>query len=162
GTLADGVPQSTTQPLSAGGVRWFSFSLATGIDGTSPSPRTYLDIDTEGSVIGDTTIALYRADGTLVAGDDDSGSATLSQLSFGRGTRPPVSDGLPYDGRNGNTLAAGTYFIAVAEHPVIFGSSFTVICTGGTDANDITVNIRRGVQSPIVCGPITSSIDGHA
>ena len=80
----------------------------------------------------DTEIGLYRADGTLVASDDDDGSGLLSQLSFGASfpTRPPVGNGAAYNGRDGN-LPAGTYYLSVSG----FNSTFGASCWGVTSTS---------------------------
>ncbi len=156
-------PVTSTQPLSVGGVAWFKFVLDTPVDGATPTPREFLDIDSEGSQIFDTMIALYRDDGsgTLVTVDDNDGSGNLSQLSYGRGTRNPVFDSLPYNGRDGLTLTAGTYYLAVTEFAATFGNNFIVFFNTGTSSGDVSVNLRRGVQSLIVCGPINNPANNH-
>lgn len=156
-------PVTNTQTLSSGGVVWFKFILDTPVDGATPAPREYFDIDSEGSSIFDTMIALYRDDGsgTLVTSDDNDGSGNYSQLTYGRGTRDPVFDSQPYNGRDGLTLAAGTYYLAVTEFAATFGNNFVVFFNTGTSTGDVTVNLRRGVQSLIVCGPINNPANNH-
>jgi len=156
-------PVTNTQTLSSGGVVWFKFVLDTPVDGATPTPREYFDIDSEGSSIFDTMIALYRDDGsgTLVTSDDNDGSGNYSQLTYGRGTRDPVFDSQPYNGRDGLTLAAGTYYLAVTEFAATFGNNFVVFFNTGTSTGDVTVNLRRGVQSLIVCGPINNPANNH-
>jgi hypothetical protein len=146
---------------AAGGVKWFQFNLDSPIDRAN---REYVDIDTEGSVIGDTVMALFRDDGTgtLVGTDNDSGSALLSQLSYGRGTRDAFLDSNLYDGRNGATLAAGTYYVAVAEAPASFGTNFIVWLNGGLNTGDVTLSVRRGIMSNIVAGPIVNPSNGNS
>jgi hypothetical protein len=154
-------PITSTQPLTAGGVQWFKFVLPTAINSANPI-RNYLDIDTEGSVIANTTMALFRDDGsgTLVKADDDDGSGTLSQISYGRGSRAAVSDGLAYDGRDGATLVAGTYYVAVTEASATFGNNFIVFFNTGTNAGNVTLNLRTGQQSPLLAGPINNPANG--
>lgn len=155
-------PVTSTQLLSAGGVRWFKFSVPTTIDAANPI-RTYLDIDTENSDLPNTVIALFRDDGsgTLVTSDNDDGSFEWSQLTYGRGTRPAVFDGLAYDGRDGATLAAGTYYLAVTEHAATFGNNFVVFFNTGTSTANVTVNIRSGFQTPIIHGPVLNPANDH-
>ncbi|MGQ0627768.1 MAG: DVUA0089 family protein, partial [Phycisphaerales bacterium] len=158
GALGTDAQANTTVAIAAGGVGWVRFEVtAPGVD---TAARSFIDIDTEGSGIPDTVIGLFRDDGsgTLVAVDDDSGSGDLSQLTFGRGTRNQILDGLPYNGRNGATLAPGVYYLAVAEFSVSYGNNFIAFFTTGTTAGDIAVNIRRGNQPPpppsILFGPV--------
>ncbi|MBK8267226.1 MAG: hypothetical protein IPK83_02520 [Planctomycetes bacterium] len=155
-------PVSSTQALSSGGVQWFKFSVPTTIDAANPN-RTYLDIDTENSELADTTIGLFRDDGsgTLVSSDNDDGSGAWSQLTYGRGTRPAPGDGLPYNGRDGTTLAAGTYYLAVTEFAATFGNNFIVFFNTGTNVGNVTVNIRSGFQTPIIHGPVTNPANDH-
>ncbi|MGH7132972.1 MAG: GC-type dockerin domain-anchored protein [Phycisphaerales bacterium] len=166
GTLVDGVAAVSTQSLAPNQVRWFRFVAATDVVRTS---RHYLDIDTEGSTVADTTIALYRDDatGTLVTTDNDDGSGTLSQFSYGSTTaRPAVGDGLAYNGRDGaNTITAATYYLAVAQNPAAFGANFAFIATG-PGAGNVSIRIIRGITPPpvptVVAGPIVNPTNGHS
>lgn len=152
---------NNTQPInSAGDLAWFRFVLPNPINAANPT-RTYLDIDTETSAITNTIIALFRDDGTLVSTDNDDGSGLYSQLTFGRGTRVAVGDGLAYSGRDGATLAAGTYYLAVAESNVTFAAGFIAAFPSGISTGNVTVSLRTGVQSPIIAGPINNPANGH-
>ncbi len=152
---------SSTQPIAvAGGVTWFRFDLPVAIAAANPT-RTFLDIDTETSAITDTIIALFRADGTLVGTDNNDGSGTYSQLTFGRGTRAAVGDGLAYSGRDGATLIAGTYYLAVGESNLVFATGFIAAFGSGPSTGNVTVSLRTGVQSPIIAGPINNPANGH-
>src|SRR5262249_4301692 len=103
--------------------------------------------------------------GTLVSQDDDDGSGTYSQLSYGRGTRGAVGDGVAYNGRDGTTLTAGTYYLAVTEHQATFGNNFIVFFNTGANTGTVHVNINRGTMPPpsltLIAGPITNPTDGH-
>jgi len=167
GTVASGNSVTNTQALASGGVQWFKFNIPANIDGNNPT-RLYFDIDTEGSVIANTVIGLFRDDGsgTLVGTDDNDGSGNLSQLTYGRGSRAAVGDGLAYNGRDGlNTLTAGTYYLAVTEASATFGNNFIVFFNTGTTAGDVTVNLRSGFQGPIIYGadpnPVINPANGH-
>ncbi len=153
---------SSTRPLTAGGVQWFRFTLDSTVNTID---RAYLDIDTENSAVANTVIGLFRDDGSVVATDNDSGSALFSQLTFGRGTRPAPGDGNPYDGRNGGSLAAGTYYLALTENAASFGPNFTVFFNTGQTAADVTVTVVRGIEPPpaptIVVGPVTNPANNH-
>ncbi|HYE61048.1 MAG TPA: hypothetical protein VD997_03545 [Phycisphaerales bacterium] len=117
----------------------------------------YLDIDTEGSTIN-TAIAIFDSEGNVIAQNDDSGSGTNAQLSFGMGRRAAVGDGEQYDGRhwndNGATpvlgLAAGTYWIAVVPSdtasPAAFSAGFTAI-PGGTATGAATLRVRTNAST---------------
>lgn len=62
----------------------------------------------------DSQLGLYNCLGNRVAFDNNSGPGNLAQLSFGapRAPRPPIGDGLPRSGQNGN-LPEGEYYLAV-------------------------------------------------
>ncbi len=153
---------TATRAVGPGEVRWFRFALDADIAAAS---RTYLDIDTEGSTLADTIIGLFRDDGsgTFVLSDDNDGSGTLSQLAFGRAARKPVGDGLTYNGRDGANLAAGTYYLAVAQPTVAFGSNFVVAFTTGSGSGDVTVKIRRGTMPEnVFFGPVVNPANGNS
>ncbi len=164
GTIGATPVTATSSINTAGEVRWFRFTLDAAVNTAN---REYLDLDTEGSGIFDTVMGLFRDDGTgtLVATDNDSGSQLQSQLSFGRGTRDPFEDSNAYDGRNGGTLAAGTYYVAISENPALFGNNFVVWLSGGTNTGTVNLNVRRGVMPPptptIVAGPILNPANGN-
>jgi hypothetical protein len=148
---------------SPGATQWFRFNLPTPIASVD---RTYLDVDTEGSGIANTVIGLFRDDGngTLVSTDDEDGSGSYSQLSYGRGTRNAVGDGVAYNGRDGGTLAAGTYYLAVTEATATFGTNYIVFFNTGTNTGPVTVNIGRGTMPApsltLIAGPIHNPLNG--
>jgi subtilisin family serine protease len=146
---------TTSASLAPGQVRWYTFTLATPIDASTPN-FTFLDIDTEGSLLtqspptstdNDTMLAIYRSDGTLIAVDDDDGSNLLSQLTFGAShpARAPVGNGQPYDGRDGAFLPAGTYHLAVTGYSAsaVFADGF-VASSAHARSGTIQLNLRRG------------------
>ena len=130
---------TTTFALAAAQVKWYKFTIAEN----AVSPGKYLDIDTETSVVTDTEIGLYRANGHMVATDDDDGTDMLSQLTFGDvGPRPAVGNGLAYNGRDG-ALVAGTYYLAVGGFNSTFGDGFAVTSTSTRTGN---VTVRFGTN----------------
>jgi|GEM_PF-1025375 len=147
---------------AAGETQWFKFEVPSNIASVD---RTYLDIDTEGSSIGNTVIGLFRDDGsgTLVSTDDEDGSGSWSQLSYGRGTRNAPGDGLAYNGRDGATFPAGTYYLAVTEATAAFGNNFIVFFNTGTSTGPVTVNIGRGTMPAptltLIAGPINNPVN---
>jgi hypothetical protein len=126
---------------AAGNISWFKFALPEDV--TSNNNR-YLDMTTQGGGIVDPEIGVYRADGTLVANDDDGGPGLQSQLSFGTGGRPANGDGLPFNGQHGNLSAASFYYVAIGAFNTTFGfSDFNVTSTGAATGST-QVNIRWG------------------
>jgi hypothetical protein len=153
---------SKVQSLAPNQTRWYKFEL----QGDVNAGGTYLDIDTEGSNIAtagssnDTVIGLYDENGIVVGYDDDSGSANLSQLSFGTGNRPAVGGGAIYDGRNG-ALPAGTYYLAVrayngGDQPQV-GWDWPI--TGSARTGTVKVNFRTNVGTADNC-PADFNTDG--
>ncbi len=101
------------------GTRWYSFQ----VDFDTSCSQRFLDIAFNGSghtPTADTEAFVFNSSGNLVATDDDSGTAALSQLSFatpavtgGPAARPGTGgDGVDFDGQSGN-IAPGTYYMAV-------------------------------------------------
>jgi hypothetical protein len=157
---ADNTFISDTQTSAADGVKWYCFTL-TG-DATDENLK-YIDMDTEGSAV-DAAIAVFKADGTLVASDDNSGSGNNAMLSFGIGRRPSVGDGREYDGRNWDGtgaapvhgLSAGTYFIAVAASGTGSGAMFAPAF--GASANGTAGDINLRVRTNVTDGALTPSV----
>ncbi len=140
--------------FSPGQVHWYKFNLLQSVDGVN---SLFLDIDSEGSVLtggafpDDTEIGLYKADGTLMANDDDSGSGFHSQLSFGSGsTTATVGNGAAYDGRHG-AVPAGTYYLAVTAYDATFGATFWAVDTGSTHTGTISVDIYTNTGAIAGC-----------
>ncbi|MCC6676063.1 MAG: hypothetical protein IT436_02860 [Phycisphaerales bacterium] len=140
GTLSSGLTTAAGTLSSTNRVQWYKFTTA---GDASAGLGTFLDVDTEGTALtpsNDTEIGLFDSFGTLVGTDDDDGSGLLSQLTFGAGTRPAVGTGMAYNGRDG-TLAAGTYYLAVASFNSTFAAGFTVT-PGTANTGPFAVNIN--------------------
>ncbi len=162
GVLQSGVVNSATMTFtSPQQVKWVRFEIPTAI--RFPSEAA-LRIDTEGSVTStpgsttanaqrDTTVALFRNNGTRVATDFGDGSDSLGQLTYGFDNLPgaPASPGLAgsaagarYNGRDG-FLDAGVYWVGVTAGstgvtvaPALFG-----VVVGPTNT---TVSAGTGVK----------------
>ncbi len=142
GCIADaGVTQGLT--LADNTVQWYRVCLngaATDLAGQ------FLDIDTEGSA-ANVAISLFGEDGAPVGFtdfDDDDGSGTNAQLTYGIGRRAASGDGRQYDGRDGE-LAAGVYYLAVGPSGSSFGPGFTAAANGGL-GGAVTVNVRTNTN----------------
>ncbi|MFO0832891.1 MAG: hypothetical protein U0637_13750 [Phycisphaerales bacterium] len=143
----DDVPDRSVQQLvivtPVNPVRWYSVTLPRVAD-----PHRLLDIFTWNATAYDTEIALYAADGTLIANDDDDGAQYFSALTFGitntaapGRVHPVTSPGqtapVLNDGRDGSFSGASpgptaaTYYIAVTEYDATFANNFSVTRTGG-------------------------------
>ncbi len=136
----DGTTQTYNGTLANGRVvDWISFELGSG--------ATYLDIDTNGSYDlqrVDTEIGLYRADGTLVANDDDFGLFLDSMLSFGTGSGLAATNNNRSGfgtGEDGAVPFAGTYYLAVSRYNTRYADDFGAI-TSSFFGGDYTVTIR--------------------
>ncbi|HXG47922.1 MAG TPA: hypothetical protein VNO52_09875, partial [Methylomirabilota bacterium] len=141
GCIADG----TTVVNNPGGnsVDWYRICLNAAV---ADLDLKILNIDSEGSAAG-VAMALFRDDGALAtidSADDDDGSGTNAQLTYGVGRLAAVGDGRQYDGRDGQ-LAAGTYYLAVAPDGSTFGGGFTANSSGTNSA--FTLNIFTNVNS---------------
>jgi len=163
---ADNTFASDTEALAANGVKWYCVTLASDVIDEN---NKFIDFDTETSG-GDAAIGIYNAEGALIVSNDDSGSGTNAQLSFGLGRRAAQADGVQYDGRNFDDsvgairgLAAGTYYVAVAASSNVasFGDGFSV--TGNGTAGSVTLRVRTneagGALDPSVA-PVATRIVG--
>jgi hypothetical protein len=112
---------STTAPLLEGVPVWFKLKIGGPVH---HAMGTWVDLDTIGSHFvgpspsGDTTMAIFRSDGLLLAANDDGLYSTFSALSFGQTSpvrlySPMVIGG---DGRNG-ALPPGDYFVVIGAFP---------------------------------------------
>lgn len=145
--------------INPGEFFWYKFTLAAPVQATAGE---FLDIDTEGSLTtggtlpNDTFIGLYDINGSRIATDDDDGSNANSQLTFGATTpaRPAPSDGLAYNGRDGATLAAGTYYLCVSAFNTTFATTGWGVTTTHTNTGTYNLNIKRGT-TPAPSGPPT-------
>ena len=114
----------------SGDVCWVRFAIGEA----AAEPERFVDVYTGGSGALDTKIALFDAGGNLLAENDnwDVGFSRNSGLSFGR-RRPlrlyPVITSLDAPvgmaGQNG-PLAAGQYYLSIAEFVGTFGPGFGV------------------------------------
>ncbi|HLP83303.1 MAG TPA: hypothetical protein VK157_03050 [Phycisphaerales bacterium] len=109
-------------------VKWYRFTITEEL-----SAPAFLQVTTTAStgfaVPGNVSLAFYDATGNLVATEFGGVSAGLS---FGSTIAGPRSNGGPY-GRDGATLAAGEYYVAVAA-----GGAGNV--TAGATNWDVTTN----------------------
>ncbi len=124
GTLPQAATTTFTGTTGSGLVAWIKF--ATDYSVGSADPTQYLDIDTQGSSsVADTQIGLFDSAGVLVGQDDDTGgNGGKSQLSFGDPTRSRTSGGPnPFAGQDGDTLAAGDYYLCAGLFLVDFGAN---------------------------------------
>lgn len=152
GTLSDTSPVyatadiSNTQAYAAGEVRWYRFVVA---EDCTNANGVFLDFDTTGAGITDTEIGLYSNSGTLIASDDDDGDGTYSALSFGQTSpaRGPIGTGVAGNGRDGQAVVAGTYWLAVVAYNATFSAAWTVTTTS-TATGNITLFVRTNVSIP--------------
>jgi hypothetical protein len=106
----------------------------------------------------DTEMVLFSALGEVLASDDDSGPELAAQMSFGSGTRPPLGDGEPFDGRNGS-LDAGIYYLALGNYDLTAtGQPWGLAFSGGQTQTALTLvtNIEPGIDCPAFSSPPVS------
>ena len=132
---------------AADGVAWFFFEIEaappvvvtpTADDlGISVADTSVLTLNTFGSALGDTEMGLYDAAGNLLDNNDDAGGGLQSELVV-------------------QSLAEGTYYVAVSAYNTNFGASgFNV--AGGGDSGEIVLNFSDGLD---VFGSATAVLDG--
>ena len=134
------------QAIGAGEVKWFRVVLPN----IARSQGSYLDIDTEGSVLAPTNatrLSIYSKLGAFMGfADTIDGTGSLSQLTFGLDNPArPALGGLPYNGRDGAIVRAGEYYIAVAapgSAPSITGFSGQFWGHTSTSSNAGTFNLN--------------------
>ena len=136
-------------------IEWFTAAdipvTSTSTFGSGPAsanaPTNFIDLGVLGNVgdtlsfdlfgsTGDTEMAIYDAQGNLVAENDDAGGTLQSAIAFDTsgGTEIVVNP----DGTIEATsveFAPGDYFIAVDEFDTLFGADFDIL--PGTEAGDI-------------------------
>ncbi len=162
GCIPDG-PSTINGSVGNNAVTWYTVCLNGAARDDAGAAGQFLDLDTEGSAT-DVAIALFKADGAFVAADDDSGSGSNAQLSFGIGRRSAIGDGAQYDGRNYDKnngspipgLNAGTYYIAVGPAGTAFGDGFTAVggSVGGAFSLNLNTNVNGAALAPSVA-PLT-------
>ena len=81
-----------------------------------------ISLDTDGSVVNDTELGLWDANGTLLVNNDDSVLGLRSVIS--------------------NELPVGTYYVAGGAYNSTFGPAFSM--SGPSNSDPFTLNIRRG------------------
>jgi len=142
---------------AAGQVKWYSFSLTGDV---TDAAATYLDIYSTiaGTPAGvaNTAMALFSADGNIIAQDELGGPDDLAQLSFGIGRRAANGNGEQFDGYDRELLAtdAGVLYLAVCQGPATFSDGF--IATPAMPGTAGT--LRTTFRSNIVSGTLGSSV----
>ncbi|CAN5775781.1 hypothetical protein BH11PLA1_BH11PLA1_05100 [soil metagenome] len=159
----DGSLVTASSAINPGETKFFQVT----VPAIAAAANTALDITTFGSDDGtgnmNTAVALYCADGKLVANgsDNDSGPSLIAQLSFGKGLRNYNANGFGsgnnFNGQNGVTLSAGTYYIGVTSSgQSTFSGGFGSAVTGGTTGT-VQVGVRYiSAVSPVVPVPATA------
>lgn len=162
GCIADGVT-TRSGSVANNGVTWYSVCLNGAARDNAGAAGQFLDLDTEGSA-ADVAIGVYKADGSFIAADDDAGSGSNAQLSFGIGRRAAVGDGFQYDGRNYDKnngspipgLNSGTYYIAVGPAGTAFGDGFTTV--GGSAGGLFTLNLNTNVNGAALAPSVSPAV----
>ncbi len=144
--------------------RWIKFTLPTTVDRAAGA---WFDLDINYDVTPlepDTQIALYSASGALIAEDDDDGFSLQSFLSFGTGSgqdRDGTDTPAVSDGRDGATLPAGDYYLAVGLYYVMFSENFGVTNSANSSDDPIQLAITTNLfDPPSPCDSIDFNGDG--
>ncbi|MFT3684425.1 MAG: GC-type dockerin domain-anchored protein [Phycisphaerales bacterium] len=148
---------STTFTRAANEVKWYTFNTE---QPCSDASGFWLDIHSQipaGSTIADHEMGVYSPDGFRLANDDDGGSNTRSQLSFGQTspTRPPVDPSGGPAARNGHngTLPAGQHYLAVSVFNTEFAGSDWYVYSTSAAVGDINFEFRTNL--PPLIPPFT-------
>ena len=172
-TLTEGVWNTATKALPAGGVSWFFFDLP-----AMPTGST-LELDTEGSTlspVNNTSMAMYRVStGAVEDQDNDDGLGQTSALSYGPGgtTGSYTNAGVRFNGRDGTASGLGApsrYYVAVVggdnvtAAPATFQPDFV---TQPPTANSGTAQLRvryftAGAPSETPTATTINLVDGGA
>jgi len=141
-------------------IEWFRIRLP-----RIAAPHRFLDITTSGPFPVDTEIALFAADGRLIATDDEDGAALYSALTFGitdtaAPTRvpPPAASGqqpgVANNGRDGTlsgdpaTGTAADYYIAFTQFDAVFADGFSVTRPNGPPTANILALLTVRMHTP--------------
>jgi len=158
GTLTDATLTTTlvatTAPF-AGQVEWYKFTLGNAV--SLPGGR-FLDIwTTQPGTTGfssDTVLCLYDANGRYLAYNDDGGGTPtfMSALSFGGGSDTPTTwtqtnGDLPFNGRSGEGLPPGDYYLAVCQYLSSNRGDGFAITASATANGGTNVNFRTNLPS---------------
>ncbi len=158
GTLTDATLTTTlvatTAPF-AGQVEWYKFTLGSAV--SLPGGR-FLDIwTTQPGTTGfssDTVLCLYDANGRYLTYNDDGGGtpSLMSALSFGGGSDTPTTwtqsnADLPFNGRSGEGLPAGDYYLAVCQYAANNRGDGFAVTPPATTNGGTNVNFRTNLPS---------------
>ncbi|MDX2147230.1 MAG: hypothetical protein SFZ23_06875 [Planctomycetota bacterium] len=134
-------PRTVQANVISGAATWYRFTLAGDI--SVQSARFFDVYTTTNGTLADPEIGIYNVAGLLEDTDDDDGPGLQSQLTYGAGERPADGTGLAYNGRDGS-LAAGTYYLAVAAFPTDFGAANFSVTSTGTGSGGVELVLRTG------------------
>jgi hypothetical protein len=142
---------TTLAPAAAvgpGEIKWYRFQVPEVV------APVYLDMTLSATGFVDTEMALYTVGGTLIVTDDDDGPGNFSSLTFGaRCATRPNGNGLVHDGRDGATLGAGIYYLAVGQFNMTFGPIGWNVTSASTGTGTITTTINLGQTTPVTPPP---------
>jgi hypothetical protein len=163
GTLANGSNTAPILPVGLAEVQWYKFVLPSEV---SAANANWLDIVSDGALSGgtftnDTIMALYNADGTVRASDDDDGPGAFSTLTFGQTTPTRANGtGLAHNGRDG-TLAAGTYYLVISGYNCLYAANFGLTPTSNS-AGSVggTLFLGPAPSAPTVVGGTANGLAG--
>lgn len=163
GTIGFNGAQVTGTTSGASPVLWYRFVIP---DNAKASNNRWLDLTTRANGTAlDTSLALFRAsDGALLSVDDEDGTGSFSQLSYGSSSITPFTgasaanrgSGAIYTGSasatgghgRDNALDAGEYYLAVGHYTSAFNAAGTAL----------TAREGFGLGSPTAFGAFTLNL----
>ena len=141
GTLVYDTPATGSGSAPAGGTTWFKFT----IPAVDRAANQALEIDTNGSVATDTDLCLFTATGARTLADFGDGAGLMAQIAYGADNRLDSGggDAVCFNGRDGATLAAGEYYLAVnTGSTAVYQPAGWDAGPGNANSDSVTVNVR--------------------
>ncbi len=115
----------------SGGLDFFAFSLADGVDSLGESLSLRMNAGTSGTSMTDTEFALYDGAGNFVASNDDFGVGFFSGLDFADAG-----------------LAPGNYTLVTGGFNTLFAATVNGAHTAGTNAGTYSLEMTYTVPAP--------------
>ena len=163
GTLANGPTTVPTQSVTTAQARWYKFTLPVDV---SAANANWVDIVSSATLSGgtftnDTIMAVYNADGTVRASDDDDGPNSLSALSFGQTTPTRTNgNGAAHNGRDG-ALPAGEYYLVISGYNCTYSPNFVINPTSNSSGSvGGSIDFGPSTTNPSVAGGTASGLAG--
>jgi hypothetical protein len=158
--VIDAGTTSLSLTAAASAIVWSKFETTCGV---SADTNEFFDIVSIEASVTDPEIALYSASGELLATDDDEGASGQSLLTFGVGSGQDfdgIETELVADGRDGASLPAGVFYLAVGPFNCDFQPNFQAVSTGVQSGLVSLQFVTNAACEPSSCDSIDFNADG--